>query len=400
MSQRAGRLKFGVFIPPQNKVGLNPHLAITRAIELIVHLDRLGFDEAWVGEHHSGGAEIVASPELVIANAVARTSSIRLGTGVISLPYHHPFQVAERIVLLDHLTDGRTMFGMGPGQLPTDASMHGIDATQLRPRMEEALDVIVPLLAGETVSCEGSWFTCNQARLQLEPYSDLELSVVGTISPSGPKLAGRHGLGLLSLAATDPAGTDRLPEHWGIMNEEADRHGHAIDRSQWRLMGPMHIAETVEQAKRECRYGLRWQYDYLAHITPSAIEVEGGIDALAEVINETGRGVIGTPEMAIAQIERLLDRSGGFGTYLFQGADFARWDATLRSYELFAEEVMPHFDGQLKPVIDSYERVVAASEDNKNATAAARLAAQDQWQRERAEGSGAGSSHSRRESSR
>jgi limonene 1,2-monooxygenase len=189
---------------------------------------------------------------------------------------------------------------------------------------------------------------------------------------------------MLSLAATDPAGNDRLPEHWEIMNEEATRNGHTIDRGQWRLMGPMHIAETVEQAKEECRYGLRWQYDYLSHITPSAIEVpDDGIDALADVINESGRGVIGTPQMAAEQIERLLERSGGFGTYLFQGIDFARWDATLRSYSLFAEEVMPHFTGQLAPVIDSYERVVAAADDNKNATAAARLAAQDQWQRER-----------------
>ena len=378
-------MKFGAFIPPQNKVGLNPHLAIKRAIALVEHLDRLGYHEAWLGEHHSGGAEIVGSPEVLLANIAPRTDNIRLGTGVISLPYHHPFQVAERIVLLDHLTDGRAMFGLGPGQLPTDAWMHGIDATDLRPRMEESLAVIVALLAGETVSQEGSWFTCNEARLQLSPHSDLELSVVGTISPSGPKLAGRHGLGMLSLAATDPTGIDRLPEHWKIIEEEAAKNGHTTDRSNWRLMGPMHIAETEEEAKRDCRYGLKWQYDYLAHITPSAIEVPDGIDALADVINETGRGVIGTPDMAAAQIERLLERSGGFGTYLFQGADFARWDATLRSYQLFAEEVMPRFDGQLDSVMASYDDVVGASDDNKNATVAARLAAQDQWQRERSQ---------------
>jgi limonene 1,2-monooxygenase len=382
-------MKFGAFIPPQNKVGLNPHLAIRRAIELTEHLDQLGFDEAWHGEHHSGGSELIGSPELMLANLAPRTESIALGTGVISLPYHHPFQVAERIVLLDHLTRGRAMFGVGPGQLPTDAWMHGIEATDLRPRMEESLAVILSLLAGETVTHEGSWFTLNEATLQLAPYSDLEVSVVGTISPSGPKLAGRHGLGMLSLAATDPTGIDRLPEHWGIIEEEAAANGHTPDRTRWRLMGPMHLAETEEEAKRHTRYGLRWQYDYLAHITPSAIEVPDGPDALADVINETGRGVIGTPEMAIAQIERLLERSGGFGTYLFQGADFARFDDLKRSYSLFAEEVIPHFDGQLEPVVRSYDRVVGASEDNKNATAAARLAASDQWQRERAQGHGA-----------
>lgn len=387
MSRRAGRLKFGVFIPPQNRVGLSPNLAIRRTVELIVELDRLGFDEAWVGEHHSGGAELIACPEIVLAAAAERTNDIRLGTGVISLPYHHPFQVAERIVLLDHLTRGRVMFGAGPGQLPTDAWMHGIDATQLRPRMEESLAVILRLLAGETVTHHADWFTCEEAVLQLETFSDLDISAVGTISPSGPKLAGRHGLGLLSLAATDPAGNDLLPEHWKIMTEEADRNGHPLDRSRWRLMGPMHIAETVEEAKRNCRYGLKWQYDYLSHITPSAIDVPGSTDALADLLNASGRAVIGTPDMAAAQITRLIERSGGFGTYLFQGADFADWEATLRNYRLFAEEVAPRFDGTLKPVLTSYDRVVAASDDNRNATAAARLAAQDQWQRERGQAS-------------
>ena len=383
MTLRRGQLKFGVFIPPQNRVGINPSLAIRRCVDLIEHLDRFGYDEVWVGEHHSGGAELIASPELVLAAAAERTKSIRLGTGVVSLPYHHPFQVAQRFVLLDHLTRGRVMFGMGPGQLPTDAWMHGIDATRLRPRMEESLSVIVRLLAGETVTETTDWFTLRDAVLQLAPYSDLELSVVGTVSPSGPKLAGRHGLGLLSLAATDPTGNDVLPQHWQIVNEEAARHGHGVDRAQWRLMGPMHIAETEEQAKAECRYGLRWQYEYLRHITPSAIDVPDNSDDLADLLNRTGRGVIGTPEMAVAQIKRLIERSGGFGTYLLQGIDFADWDATLRSYRMIAEEVIPHFDGQLQPVQTSYDLVLSHSDNNRSATAAAREAAHKAWESER-----------------
>lgn len=376
-------LKFGVFIPPMHKTGINPNIAIRRSLELVEHLDRLGYEEAWFGEHHSGGVEILASPELMIASAAERTKDIRLGTGVISLPYHHPFMVAERLVQLSHLTRGRLMCGFGPGQLASDSRMLGIDPVELRPRMEEALDVILALLRGETVTCRSAWFTLEEAQLQLRPFSDLEVSTVGTISPSGPKLAGRHGLGLLSLAATDPTGTDRLPEHWAIMNEEADRHGQAVDRVSWRLMGPMHIAETVEEAKRNCRYGLEFIYDVLAHISPSSIPTMGSSDELADFINETGRGVIGTPDMAAAQVERLLERSGGFGTYLFQGNDFAPWGATLRSYELFAEEVVPRFTGQLSSIERSYDRVMGAAEDNRSSTAAAREAAKAQWERER-----------------
>lgn len=377
------RVKFGVFIPPQNVVGLNPTLAIKRAVQLAEHLDQLGFDEIWFGEHHSGGAELVASPELMIAAAAQRTSRIKLGTGVISLPYHHPFQVAERMVQLTHMTGGRAMFGAGPGQLPTDAAMFGIDTTELRPRMEESLDVILRLFAGETVTAKSEWFTLQDAVLQLLPYGDLEVSVVGTVSPSGPKLAGRHGLGLLSLAATDPTGNDQLPVHWQIVQEESERTGNEVGRDQWRLMGPMHVAETVDKAISNCEYGLRWHYEYLSHITPSAINVPDTTAELASLLNESGRGVIGTPDMAAAQIQRLIDRSGGFGTYLFQGFDIANWSETLRNFELFAEQVIPQFNGTLGAVQRSYEHVLDEKETNRASTAAARTAAQNQWKRER-----------------
>ena len=117
---------FGIFLAPFHRAGDNPTLAIRRDIELIEWLDHLGYDEAWVGEHHSAGMEIIASPEIFIATAAERTRHIRLGTGVISVGYHNPLWIAERIVLLDHLTRGRVMLGVGPGSLPTDAAMIGI----------------------------------------------------------------------------------------------------------------------------------------------------------------------------------------------------------------------------------------------------------------------------------
>lgn len=383
-------MKFGTFVPPQNVVGLNPTLAIRRAVELAVHLDQLGFDEVWFGEHHSGAAELVASPELIIAAAAERTSRIRLGTGVVSLPYHSPFQVAERLVQLSHMTRGRVMFGAGPGQLATDAKMFGLQAVDLRPRMEESLAIVLRLLAGETVTIEQPWITLHDAVLQLAPYGgSLEVSVVGTVSPSGPKLAGRHGLGLLSLAATDPAGNDQLPVHWDIVETEAAAHGHTVSRDKWRLMGPMHLADSFEQAVATAEHGLRWQYEYLSHISPSAIDVPATTRELAETINSTGRGVIGTPEMAIEQINRLLDRTGGFGTYMFQGIDFANWRDTLYSYELFAERVMPHFTGSLGPVMRSYDYVIGQKDANRAETTAARQAAKEQYERERTQLPGA-----------
>lgn len=117
-SAQPGRMKFGLFMAPFHAAGENPTLALQRDLELIEHLDRLGFDEVWVGEHHSGARELIGDPALFIAAAAERTKQIRLGTGVTSLPYHHPFMVADKMTLLDHLTRGRAMLGVGRGCSP------------------------------------------------------------------------------------------------------------------------------------------------------------------------------------------------------------------------------------------------------------------------------------------
>src|SRR5262249_36625595 len=196
-------MRFGLFMAPFHPTGQNPTLALERDLDLIQHLDRLGFHEVWVGEHHSGGYEIIASPEVFIGVAAERTKHIRLGSGVNSLPYHNPLLLADRFVLLDHLTRGRAMLGCGPGQLTSDAHMLGIPADEQRPRMDEALDVIMALFRGETVTRQTDWFNLQDARLQLKPYSEpnLEVAVAASISPTGAKAAGKYGTGLLSIAA-------------------------------------------------------------------------------------------------------------------------------------------------------------------------------------------------------
>ncbi len=381
-------LRFGIFLPPIHKVGLDPALALHRDLALIEHLDRLGYHEAWIGEHHSAGAELIASPEVFIAAVAERTRNIKLGTGVNSLPYHHPLILADRIVMLDHLTRGRMMFGCGPGQLTSDAAMLGIDPQLQRPRMEQAFDVIMRLFRGGVVTEKTDWFTCDEAVLQMKPYSDFDVAVASSVSPSGSRLAGRYGTGLLSIAATEPMAFQVLDYNFQVWQEEAALHGHRAPRDKWRLMGPMHVADTYEQAKENCRYGLLWVLHYLSHIIPlgdpsAAMPTE--FDALVDFLNDSGRGVIGTPDMAVAQLERLIDKTGGFGCYLFLGADLAPWAATLRHYELVAEEVMPRFRGQLAPVQASYDKVIGAGTRWVDATLNAQLTAIANYEEERAE---------------
>jgi limonene 1,2-monooxygenase len=362
------RLRFGIFLPPMHPVGQNPTLLMQRDLQLVEHLDALGYDEAWIGEHHSSGFETIASPEVFIAAAAERTHHIKLGTGVNSLPYHHPLILADRIVMLDHLTKGRMMFGVGPGQLTSDAYMLGIDPDEQRRMMEESFDVIMALFRGEIVTAKTDWFTINEGRLQLRPYSKFDVAVAASISPSGPKAAGRHGVGLLSIAATTPLGFEMLAGHWAVMEEQAADHGTTVDRSKWRMMGPIHLAETEAEAVDNCRYGLERVFDYLAHVVPTGPVEATDYEGRVKEMNASGSAVIGTPDMAIAQIQRLVDQSGGFGCFLMFGGDIADWGATLRSYELFAQYVMPHFQGQLEPTQASYDWIVGTDHRFVNAT--------------------------------
>jgi limonene 1,2-monooxygenase len=341
------KLRFGAFIAPFHPVDENPTLAIERDLELIQWLDTLGYEEAWVGEHHSAGYEIIASPEVFIAAAAERTKHIRLGTGVSSLPYHHPFMLADRINQLDHMTRGRTMFGVGPGALVSDAFLMGIDPARQRDMMDEALGVILRLLKGETVTHKSDWFSLYEARLQMTPFTrpHIEVAVASQVSPTGARAAGRHGLGLLSLGATSTGGFNALSSNWAIAEDMAKEHGTNVDRAAWRLVGPMHIAETKDQAVADVRFGLeKWLYYFREIANLPVAPVDAGRDPV-EALIETGLAVIGPPEEAADKIQALIDQSGGFGAFLFMAHNWAPWDRTKRSYELFARYVAPQFQG-------------------------------------------------------
>ena len=328
-------LRFGIFLAPFHPVGQNPTLALERDLELIEHLDPLGFDEAWIGEHHSAGYEIIASPEVFIAAAAERTKHIRLGTGVSSLPYHHPLMLADRMVLLDHLTRGRVMFGVGPGALPSDAFMMGIDVARQRDMMEEALEAILALLAATSRSPRDRLVHAQRrppAAAARTSDPRFEVAVAAQVSPSGPRA--RRPLRLL--AAVDRrhhAGRLRrarlaLGRHGGARRRVRHRPSTASD---WRLVGPMHIAETKEQAYAG-RASSAWPSGSTTSSgsppCPSRPDDRPTPSELADAMNASGFAVIGTPDDAVAQIQRLVDQSGGFGTFLLMAHEWADREAT------------------------------------------------------------------------
>lgn len=355
------QLRFGVFLPPFHNLAENPTLAIQRDFELMEHLDRLGYDEAWIGEHHSGGLEFVSSPEIFIAEAAARTRRIRFGTGVVSLPFHNPFMVAQRITQLDHQLRGRLMFGVGAGSLATDVYTLGLEGTQIRQRTNDNLDVIMRLLSGEVVSHSTDEYTLRDARCHLPPFTlpHPELAVASTGTPSGPRLAGKYGGGLLSLGLGASGESDFLVDtlrHWTEATAEA---GTVPNRASWRIAGPIHIAESRDQAREDVRYGIREWMLYLRH-SPAfqgfAVDImDRPPDEMVDAFLETGSAVVGTPDDLIEHIENWWDRSGGFGCWLDLANNWAQFAQKKRSYELIADCVVPHFRGSNKGRKSSFD---------------------------------------------
>ena len=348
------RMKFGVFMAPFHRVGENPTLALERDLELLQWLDTLGFDEAYIGEHHSAGWETIASPEMFMATAAERTRHIRLGTGVTSLPYHHPFMVANRMVLLDHLTRGRVILGCGPGALASDALMLGIKPERQRAMMEESLDAIMRLMSStEPYTVKTDWFEMNDAVLQLRPYQDpvVPVAVASVESPAGVTLAGKHGASVLSLSVPrDTIRKTSLAELWSIAEETAAEHGKKMHREDWGIVMGMHLAESKEQAFNDIRQGsgnIVTEYfgETLGNPVPDVPR-----DQIVDYMVDHNQWIVGTPDDCIAGIERLQEISGGFGKFMIRVEDWAPRDKIHRSYELLARYVMPHFQGSVQGI--------------------------------------------------
>jgi limonene 1,2-monooxygenase len=352
-------MKFGIFMAPFHRVGENPTLALERDMQLIEWLDDLGYDEAFIGEHHSAGWEIISSPEIFMAVAAARTKRIMLGSGVVSVPYHHPFHIANRFALLDQLTRGRVMLGCGPGALPSDAYMLGIETTTQRDRMVEGLQAIMRLFNEEgNISIDGSYFKMHEAHLQVKPYQQpMPVFVANTISPSGMVAAGKIGCGVLSVAAFSPGGLASLPKRWGMAEEIAAENGKTVDRKNWRLVFPVHLAETTKEAADDVREGGNaWIQKYFIETLAARVQFEEYPGQPTEEMTmdrmiARGGAIVGTPEDAIKRINEVIEVSGGgFGGLLVLAHEWASREKTLKSYDMLARYVMPKFQGSALPI--------------------------------------------------
>jgi limonene 1,2-monooxygenase len=313
------------------------------------------------------------------STAAERTRHIRLGTGVVSLPYHNPFTVAGRLMQLDYMTRGRAMFGVGPGSLVYDAVKMGIEPQEQRRKLDEALDVIMELMQGRMVTRKTDWFDLVEARLQFKSYSQpmMEMAVASNRSPVGAQSAGKHGIGMLSIGGTSDDSLKAHASNWGVYEDSARANGKTPDRRKWRIVTFAHVAETREQARADVKFGLDDFKRYFSEVaTFPIIPPDITIDP-AEHLVATGLACIGTPDDCVRHFERLWRGSnGGFGSVLLLAHNWADWPATKRSYELMARYVHPHFQrnaNELREASydDAKSKYISAGDQSRAAVQAA-----------------------------
>jgi limonene 1,2-monooxygenase len=195
------------------------------------------------------------------------------------------------------------------------------------------------------VTRKTDWFTLNEAKLQLKPYSQpmMEMAVASSRSPVGAQASGKYGIGMLSIGGTSDEALAAHAKNWSIHEEAAQAAGLKTDRSKWRIVTFAHVAETREKARADMAYGLANFARYFTDVATFPI-IPGGIEDPVDYLTSNGIACIGTPDDCIRHFERLWRGSnGGFGAVLLLAHNWADWEATKRSYELMARYVHPHF---------------------------------------------------------
>ena len=364
-------MKFSIFMMPMHHPSENPTLAFQRDIGLIHYAEHLGFDEFYIGEHHSGGWETMPAPEMALAMAAANAHRIRLGTSVFSAPFHHPFHLAERMCFLDHLTHGRAILGVGPCSLVTDKILFNMPDDALYPMLHEAIDVIVRLLESEEpISHEGRFWQFRDMRLQLRSFQQprLPLAMPSAATDRNLELIGRHGMIWLSPAGKAGRGARKPAERWAVVEKAAKAAGRTPDRGNWRIVTNMYLAESANQAWDDVRSGMMKETEYLSMIGLRALYQQNPGQTFEEFTPESivdrRDWVIGTPDDAVRWIEGKIEDTGGFGGLMLTANEWCGDHAKIRrSMELFARYVMPRFSGRRAVLDDEWRRIRATSRD-------------------------------------
>jgi alkanesulfonate monooxygenase SsuD/methylene tetrahydromethanopterin reductase-like flavin-dependent oxidoreductase (luciferase family) len=354
-------MRAGYFTMPLHPPGADPGLTMAADLDQLVVLDRLGYAEAWVGEHFTAEWENIPCPDLFIAKALGMTRSIRLGTGVSCLPNHHPLMLAQRIAQLDHLARGRFLWGIGSGGFPGDFELFGIDhkAKEHLEVTRQSLEVILDLWNDPKPGLRESRYWRFRVpepqddidlRLHLRPFQRPHppIAVAGVSADSETlTLAGEHGWIPMSINFV-PARV--LRTHWASVEAGAGRAGRTPDRAAWRVARDVLIADTPAEARRLALTGplaRDWNGYFLPLLRKSrrlgAVKVDPAMpdDAVTVEYLLEHIWIVGSVDEVAARLRRLRDDVGGFGTLLVIGHEWDPPGVWERSMERLVGEVLP-----------------------------------------------------------
>jgi alkanesulfonate monooxygenase SsuD/methylene tetrahydromethanopterin reductase-like flavin-dependent oxidoreductase (luciferase family) len=355
-------MQLGVFMMPSHPPERDFFAGHQWDLEHLEHIDKLGFHEAWIGEHFTSPWEPNPAPDLLIAQALLRTRQIKLAPGAHLLPFHHPTELAHRVAFLDHMAQGRFMFGVGSSGLPSDWKLFNVDgfAGEHRRMTREALDIILKLWEStEPFEYTGEFWTVNRIETMLEtlkfhitPYQKPHppIGIAGLTQYSDTlKIAGERGFMPMSLNIN----ANYLATHWQAVCDGAAQAGRTPHRRDWRIVREVYVAETDAEARHKAVHGMlgRAYREYLlplfgafgftelfkhdptvpdAAVTPEYLVDHGWL--------------VGSPKTVTDKLRQMYDDIGGFGCLLVLTFDHLDdRQGWANSQRLLAEEVMPHF---------------------------------------------------------
>ncbi len=354
-------MQLGFFNMPLHPPGSNLAITLQDDLQQLVELDRLGYSEAWIGEHFTTEWENIPAPDLLIAQALGVTDQIKLGTGVTNIPNHNPFYLAHRIAQLDQMAKGRLLWGVGSGGFIGDFRVSGIDPSsgEQREMTRNALDLILKLWSDPEPGAylEPRWyFNVPEPddeiglRVHIKPYQlpHPPIALAGiSVNSDTLELAGEKGWIPMSINFTP---TRILNSHWDSVASGSAKTGVAADRSRWRIAREIFVADSTKEAKKMALEGVLAR-DFEQYLKPLIRKGRGlsivkqdpdmpDSDVTTEYMMDN-IWIVGSREEVLEKIEALNDTVGGFGVLLAMGHEWIPHEAWLDSMGLLANEIMP-----------------------------------------------------------
>ena len=362
-------MNLGFFTMPVHPQGRNYAQTLKEDRESFILADRLGYTEGYCGEHLTDVVENIPNSLMFIASLLDATKTMKVGTSVANLPFSHPVVVASNAAMIDNLFEGRFIFGIGAGILPSDAEALGVLGQDRQAMFVEAIDQVLALWASDApYDIKGKFWNVSTMKTNwsevgvgsiVKPYQKPHPPIVGTASDPDSKgliALGRRGWGPIS---SNLLHVNNLANHWTNYAKGAAEGGHKADRAIWRVARSIFVADDDKTARSyggddpnsPYRFYMRQLLAKLGRgkkfnvfkMTPDMKDEDVTLDYVLENIV-----IRGSVNHVVDQILAMRETIGDFGTLLYCGKDWTDPALSRRSMELMAEKVMPAVNAAIR----------------------------------------------------